>query len=554
MPFGDDYNPPIRWIHISDLHMTAQGVDNFNIKNILPKLIEDIVSFSPHFIIFSGDISFSGKKDEYLAVNKHLLINLLQSRNLTSEKIFLVPGNHDVDRDILIKLPKDILSEFKSQNEITDFFQSPEKLNLLMAAHSEYYSFSEKYGKDTITNHLSICKNNTFNLKNKRISVVSLSTSILSNMNLSQKKGEGDYGQLAIGEYQLNPTLPNNKPVNDLNIVITHHPLSYLSYWDRKVIENVFSNYFHFHFFGHSHYPKFEYSVSPSGKLVSIQTGALFSDYHDENMYTQLTWILNTNMVNVKERKWDKTKMEWITSNEAFEVSLDKKDSTSSTVQSLSLNINDYNIKQSKDFISNLKLLNINFDKILSMVQKIFENHINYFRSDYDKIPIPLDPEFYILISKLNQSIELHRIISCKVVDSNKLLDWNKIIFLYRKLTYFSFRKSIHKTEISHKEFNTANKGQKELGEAIIDYFKKFELITLLHTQIEESEILNLIQFHLKNSIQELEQAYYYFRNRRNFSPFDANAQIITHLEASLMSLHKIISSYFPGDKLLLSI
>ncbi len=57
MGFGDGYNTVIRFIHITDLHMTTDNVKNFNIKKVLPHLIADIKKFNPHFLLFSGDIS-----------------------------------------------------------------------------------------------------------------------------------------------------------------------------------------------------------------------------------------------------------------------------------------------------------------------------------------------------------------------------------------------------------------------------------------------------------------------------------------------------------------
>lgn len=52
--------------------------------------------FLPEIIVVSGDIAYSGLKEEYqLAFS--FLNDLLKVLKLTKDKIFLVPGNHDLD-------------------------------------------------------------------------------------------------------------------------------------------------------------------------------------------------------------------------------------------------------------------------------------------------------------------------------------------------------------------------------------------------------------------------------------------------------------------------
>lgn len=552
MPGFDDYNPTIRWVQLSDLHMTIKGVDRFNIKNILPKLIDDIKKFNPHFLIFSGDISYSGKQDEFSEVERNLLKPLLKCKNLSIERIFLTPGNHDVDWNTLKLVPLKIFSKIDSQNQITELFQDSSEFNILQSAHSEYYKFSQSYGDNLQnTNPLPICHTNTFKLKRKEISVMSLSSAVLSRLNIEPKKGEVDYGKLAIGEYQICEALSKiNKREPDIMIAITHHPLSYLYNWDKRVIENYFSKHCDFHCFGHSHFPNFECRVNPTGKLISLQTGALFSDYHDDNTYIQTTWYLNSHKVNIEQRKFNKTKLEWFATDEAFEVSLKHDDKTSTEVERLPLNLHDYDLNQSSEFQRNLKKIGISFEEVLSIIQKIFEGHINYFRRDFDKLPITLDKQLIVLLSKTIQSLEFHRIVSCTKKNSGKLLEWQKIIFAYRKSTYFAYREYQKETTISSKEFNTAHKSHKELSELIVEYFNKYEPQKINYLKQKSSDNIHFIEFNLRASHQELEEAKFYFMDRRNFPPAEANAQLILHLEASLMHLHKIVSSYFPGDKL----
>jgi metallophosphoesterase superfamily enzyme len=51
------------------------------------------------FVIVSGDLAYDGKPEQYRLVEKFLdeLIGVL---GLSRSDVFMVPGNHDIDRDL----------------------------------------------------------------------------------------------------------------------------------------------------------------------------------------------------------------------------------------------------------------------------------------------------------------------------------------------------------------------------------------------------------------------------------------------------------------------
>ena len=95
----------LTWLHLSDWHQKEKDFDRqVVLKAFLIKDIENRKTISLDlekidFIIFSGDVAFSGKTEEYQAAKKELFEPILKACGLGPDKLFIVPGNHDIDRD-----------------------------------------------------------------------------------------------------------------------------------------------------------------------------------------------------------------------------------------------------------------------------------------------------------------------------------------------------------------------------------------------------------------------------------------------------------------------
>ncbi|HVG60856.1 MAG TPA: metallophosphoesterase [Hyalangium sp.] len=65
-------------------------------KRNLDELLED----GPFDLVcFTGDVVYAGKATEY-AFAHALVAQLLEPLRLPMERLFVVPGNHDIDRDV----------------------------------------------------------------------------------------------------------------------------------------------------------------------------------------------------------------------------------------------------------------------------------------------------------------------------------------------------------------------------------------------------------------------------------------------------------------------
>jgi 3',5'-cyclic AMP phosphodiesterase CpdA len=109
-------------LHISDLHIRVDN--NFDRSVVLDPLIKRIgddlkdpkSSLKPEIIVVTGDIAYSGQKDEY-TLAKILFDDLLKKLEISNDRLFIVPGNHDVDFG---KYRKTDFPTYENEKELND--------------------------------------------------------------------------------------------------------------------------------------------------------------------------------------------------------------------------------------------------------------------------------------------------------------------------------------------------------------------------------------------------------------------------------------------------
>jgi 3',5'-cyclic AMP phosphodiesterase CpdA len=107
----------LTWLHLSDWHQKGEDFDRTIVRDTL---IDDIKNRSKiskdlgkvDFIVFSGDLAFSGKTEEYQAAEEHLIKPVLEITGLDESQFFIVPGNHDLDLESFELLPEGLKKTF----------------------------------------------------------------------------------------------------------------------------------------------------------------------------------------------------------------------------------------------------------------------------------------------------------------------------------------------------------------------------------------------------------------------------------------------------------
>ena len=102
----------VTWLHVSDFHV--RGGDPYDRDIVLKALVAAIAECrAPDVIFATGDIAHAGKSEEY-KIAESFFDELLSAAKLDKKRLFVIPGNHDVDRDMGVGLTRTLDSREES--------------------------------------------------------------------------------------------------------------------------------------------------------------------------------------------------------------------------------------------------------------------------------------------------------------------------------------------------------------------------------------------------------------------------------------------------------
>lgn len=254
------------WIQVSDLHFghgdAEYGWDQKlvleQLKQDLPKL-RDIGAPHPDAIFVTGDIAFSGagrSADEYVLA-KEWFDSVAKATNLEPKDIYLVPGNHDVNRAkdsgrVFRSLLADLRAQQDTREGRIDTALSNEGDKKLLAERMQsYLEFATKFGPFCDEQTLPPAHERLYWRKiiearqGLRVRVVGLNTALVS-------ADEKDEGKLQLGLAQVHAAVGETVGKDELVVILTHHPLRPWLF-DGKKAEQALQSKAHVHIFGHVH-------------------------------------------------------------------------------------------------------------------------------------------------------------------------------------------------------------------------------------------------------------------------------------------------------------
>lgn len=327
----------ITWLHLSDWH---HGREDFDREVVLDALLRDIQErnqIAPElstidFIAFSGDIAWSGKSQEYEGVEKHFFEPILENAGLAKDglkRLFVVPGNHDIDRDQLKSVPSEIITSLVNRESVNEFLKPHWKRDALLSPFAAYSKFASKCsGTDTE----KICSDPAYycvsriEIGGKTIGIIGLNSAWLTSRTLDSKNQINDYGYLIMGERQVYAALEDIKKLGntDLNIAIMHHPFHWLTDFDRDLVEERLYRKCHLILHGHEHRPRVNIQRSTLGDVVIVPAGASYDrrralDSRYTNAYNLVQLDFDKQQGTVYLRRWSDQQGQWVADTELWQ-------------------------------------------------------------------------------------------------------------------------------------------------------------------------------------------------------------------------------------------
>ena len=191
----------ISWLHLSDFHFRAED-DSFSQDVSCDALVHDIPSrltedYPLQFIVVTGDIAFSGQSSGYKPASE-FFDALLGSLGLDTSRLCIVPGNHDVDREIQAYMYEGVRSLLTSQQAVDEFLGHEAELTQLMSRQAAFRGFCERLLQDCSIGETEdeLARVRLLDLDGLRVCVLELNSAWLSGSKDRQ-------GSLLIGERQI---------------------------------------------------------------------------------------------------------------------------------------------------------------------------------------------------------------------------------------------------------------------------------------------------------------------------------------------------------------
>lgn len=281
----------IKWLHMSDWHHRPLDASPDR-KVVLEKLHEDIshrAQIDREFenidlLFFSGDIAFSGQKNEFDEARDYVLTPIKKMLGNDVRMIFC-PGNHDIDRTLIGQIPKEwsqIAGGLDGYSEdLEALILNKNRASELRAPFQNYIDFCGHFGQKY--NDGELCYSECFTIQKKSIGVASINTAWHSaryslnhghdDLNISKI---WDYGALKVTEAQIRDAIRNTKEA-DLKILVMHHPLNWLAEDDQIRINALIKMHFDVVLNGHEHKPDMAVLSGGAGNVLHVPAGASYN-------------------------------------------------------------------------------------------------------------------------------------------------------------------------------------------------------------------------------------------------------------------------------------
>lgn len=296
-------NPPcmsiLTWIHLSDWHC-GEADDSTQQDVIREALIEDVeyrlkrtytyeqkngrgpidfrIDGPADFLFFSGDATFRGKRENYTGA-KQLIEGVRNAAGVPQDRVFLTPGNHDLERSAIKDLPAKLQEPLSPADEGDRLDPSPSEVEELRRPFTGFREFSAPYafgGEEVVAMRSGTLASEI------DWTVSAFNTALYCGRQRRQgdRMVSNDYGGLIVAQRE--KALPESpeaslcEPRPHLKIAMIHHPFHWLHPAIQPEVQNDLIRNFHFLLMGHEHQPRLNWISQGAGEALYIPAGATF--------------------------------------------------------------------------------------------------------------------------------------------------------------------------------------------------------------------------------------------------------------------------------------
>ncbi|WP_420630997.1 metallophosphoesterase [Candidatus Leptofilum sp.] len=306
----------IRWLHLSDFHI---GKDGYGQRQLMKYILNHIGTrvdkgHTLDMVFVTGDIANNGYSKQYEIFYEDFflpLLDCLEPRN--QENVFIIPGNHDVNRtevravqsyDVLLRVP-----EFLEPTE--------EGLFQRQVIFPRFQAYVENDMTHLGDDHWLFSPLGTYqkiiSIKDKNIGILGINTAWLS-------YSDGDRHELSAGKGMLEDGLETLQNC-ELKIVLGHHPLDWFLDTDLEPIRAILGRHNALYLHGHMHKVHSRYEEGGGYPFLTLQSGACFQARENDDWINRFLWCeldLQAGEISVEPLQWSRAHQSWVLDGLAF--------------------------------------------------------------------------------------------------------------------------------------------------------------------------------------------------------------------------------------------
>lgn len=261
----------VTWLHISDLHVRVG--DSYDRDVVFRALVKSVKRFrerdgrAPDLVFMTGDIAYSGRPDEYAIASK-FFDELLEAAGLDRRRLYVVPGNHDVDRSAGLHLLRELPSRSAADvyfHPQADWVHLKYKLGSFVRWHNRYFKGIRKIPTNSTCGPVELLQ-----LRGLKLGILPINTALFC-------QDDHDHERLSVGRRCLDTAISQLSLLGaDLKVALMHHPLQDLSVIERQNIRASLVDHLDVILTGHLHEAGF-YAVDMwTGRSLYCAAGATY--------------------------------------------------------------------------------------------------------------------------------------------------------------------------------------------------------------------------------------------------------------------------------------
>lgn len=237
-----------KWLHVSDIHLNKRGVETRRIRTKLLEFLKEN-NIECDYVFFTGDLRFA-PYGAFADDTHKFLDDLCEAVNVSIENLFIVPGNHDVNRSDISRMEavNQILNN-KSEGyyEFKEGIIKSDDLKRLVSGKQEFIEKVEEIYAQ-YPDRVALYKNAQkphFLVETEDFNILHIDSTIIYSADREQNLIVGTDLLLDICE-QINQKKPT--------ILLTHYSFDYMHRNEQKVIIKLLEDYnIQLWFAGHEH-------------------------------------------------------------------------------------------------------------------------------------------------------------------------------------------------------------------------------------------------------------------------------------------------------------